>query len=126
MNRLQEAAMDFYHIAANRRNKNLTETFDDYFLEGVHWADARPRYTHSPWISVKEQMPPAMKGVIVCYYTLDPMGDKEWDWREAFFNNVGDWIAFGYNVQNAKIGATVTHWMPVPDLPKGGEEAQSA
>lgn len=46
MNRLQQAAADFNHIAANRRNKNLTETFDDYFLEGVQWADAHPRYTH--------------------------------------------------------------------------------
>lgn len=85
------------------------------FSLGAQWADA---HQPSPWISVKDKLPGNYRGVLVNFETHDVDGTVGHNSCAAFHNTAGDWIAHGYNVQNAKINAKVTHWMPVPGLPR--------
>lgn len=89
----------------------------DCFEKGAEWADAHPA---NPWISVKDRLPSNYKGVLVCFEVHQADNTINLDYCAAFHNSNNDWIAFGYNVQNAKINAKVTHWMPFPELPKEG------
>lgn len=89
----------------------------DCFVRGARWADKHPQ---SPWISIKDRLPEAFKykPVLVSYEVNEADGTVWHDCCAAILNGQNDWIAFGYNVQNAKINAKVTHWMPIPELPQ--------
>lgn len=88
------------------------------FQVGALWADAHPQ-----WISVKDILPEHYKPIIVGYRVRAVDGTIEQHYCAAFLNSNGEWVAFGYNVQNAKINAKVTHWMLIPELSeKGGKE----
>ena len=102
------------------REEEIKQAWKDYCADGeigtplgafeyaIQWADNHPK---SPWISVKERLPEEGLPLVVinkseiryyCYYnasiekfvTLDPNGEL-------------------WNV------CEVTHWMPIPKLPKG-------
>lgn len=90
------------------------------FETGVNYADKHPI---NPWISVKGKLPERYLPVIVSFELHNADGTIGHDCCAAFLNINGEWIAFGYNVQNATIYPKVTHWMPIPELPEeGGEE----
>lgn len=72
---------------------------------------------NNPWVSVEDRLPDPYKGVVAYFETYAADGTLSHDWCAAFMNARREWIAFGYNVQNAKIGAKVTHWMPIPEIP---------
>lgn len=55
------------------------------------------------WISVEERLPPAGKGVLVCFDHFVGID---------FMRSDGQWDTF--NADNSK---RVTHWMPIPKLP---------
>lgn len=99
------------------RQPRIEAWMDMAFEQGAQWADTHPQ---SPWISVSDQLPQQYKPVVVLFYNRAIDGSKEYDSCGGFYNSVGEWIAFGYNVQNAKINSTVTHWMPIPDPPQKG------
>lgn len=88
------------------------------FRMGASWADAHPQ-----WISVEDGLPEYYKPVIVGYRVRAVDGTIDLDYCAAFLNGNDEWVAFGYNVQNAMINAKVTHWIPMPELSEeGGEE----
>lgn len=122
---MKEAAMDFCHIAANRRNKKMTETFDDYFLEGVRWADAHPQ---SPWVSVDDYLPPTGKEVYVCSTIYSRFGEWKTKRYEGNKNEYGFYIKRDHNgfmIDHAPYYSPImqiTHWRMAPDLPKGGDK----
>ena len=57
----------------------------------------------SEWISVEERLPPAGKGVLVCFDHLVSID---------FMRSDGQWNTF-----NADSSKCVTHWAPIPKMP---------
>lgn len=73
------------------------------FRCGAEWADEHPK---SPWIDINVELPEVKKRVIfLC-------NDKK-----AYFgyNNIDCESA---TITNAPDGVKITHWMPIPELPK--------
>ena len=79
------------------------------FRCGAEWADA---HQPSPWISVEDRLPKKintfMSESVLCRYTR---GNKEYYHVCQYDYEFDEW-------QISK----VTHWMPIPELPKGGEK----
>ncbi len=73
------------------------------FVAGAQWADSHPA---SPWVNVKERLPEEGQIVIMA---------NQYGVRMI--------TEYGENVLT-KIANNVhpTHWMPIPELPKGGEK----
>ena len=69
------------------------------FLEGAEWADANQP---SPWISVEERLPEEHTNVIVTDGSNVAHCIK---YGDGFYTNIGKCC-------------NVTHWMPIPKLPK--------
>lgn len=74
------------------------------FKKGAEWADKHPK---SPWISVEERLP----NLYDSYY----VHTKEGCCGIAFF-------AFGEFSKEETTDGEVDYWMPIPELPKGGEQ----
>ena len=78
------------------------------FEEGVNWADEHPV---NPWISVEERLPEKINKFysdsVLCRYTR---GGREYYDISRYDHEFDEWL----------IG-NVTHWMPIPELLKGGE-----
>ena len=66
---------------------------------GVSWADENPK---SPWISVEDRLPEEHTDVIVTNGSNVAYCIK---YGDGFYTNIGKWCY-------------VTHWMPIPELPK--------
>lgn len=73
------------------------------FMDGVKFADEHPQ---SPWIDINVELPEVKKRVIFLCNN-----------GEAYFgyNNIDNKSA---TITNASDGVKVTHWMPIPELPK--------
>lgn len=84
-------------------NATLLEQYG--FKAGARWADAHPQ---SPWVSVKEKLPSPYENVYVAGLTGRGMGVGGVD----YINANGKWQYY--------VG--VDYWMPIPELPKGGEK----
>lgn len=69
------------------------------FVEGAEWADANQP---SPWISVEERLPEEHTDVIVTDGSNVAYCRK---YGDGFYTNIGKCC-------------NVTHWMPIPELPK--------
>lgn len=79
----------------------------EYFTKGAQWADKHPK---SPWISVKDRLPEVGDYVLI-HTNLNHMFC-------AKRNNLDEMDGAGFVVP---IGY-FDYWMPIPELPKGGEE----
>ena len=87
------------------------------FEEGVKWADKNPK---SPWISVKDDLPCNHSDLVLTYNDI-PFSTKRvlvmTDIHTLFLcemkkdNNRG-WI-WNYSTKDK-----ITHWFPIPELPK--------
>lgn len=62
MDRTKQALQAYYDDAAKRRNGGLTQTFDDYFIDGVLWADSHPKPL---WTRAKDEKPKANELMLV-------------------------------------------------------------
>ena len=79
------------------------------FIEGAKWADANPK---SPWISVDDDLP--------CYH--EELTHSNYTNRVLIAAKNGFVeVAFMSKIENVwvwDIPIKVTHWMPMPGLPK--------
>ena len=96
------------------------------FRCGAEWADA---HQPSPWISVEDRLPEKTKGIFSCQvreleedkivYYKDTRGYI----HTGFFSAHNHWRDLDRD--NGAI-YPVTHWMPIPGLPKGGEKTHDS
>lgn len=83
------------------------------FVEGAEWADAHPK---SPWVSVGERLPEYEEDVLVCdnttsgtpHYLGMCFGHRTA--REDVIKDANGFAELSH--------FTITHWMPIPPLPK--------
>lgn len=74
----------------------------DSFIEGAEWSDRNPK---SPWIAVEDKLPEIGQAVFI---------------RNSKSNYGVSWIDYDLDWQGevAYSSLIVTHWMPIPNLPK--------
>lgn len=81
---------------------------------------SRKIYT-SPWISVKDGLPSLNnngESKMVFVRVINKDTKAEWIEQPAKYNiNIKDWIAMDFTHIGRRNGI-VTHWMPIPELPK--------
>ena len=105
--------------------RNGYSTAEDAFIAGAKWADANQP---NPWISVEERLPRACTVPTIEQYIKN---QRYWDNKTATTYlvacNSGEYYDFANYVKNGKkcywvyndnIIRNVTHWMPIPELPK--------
>ena len=105
---LNEAFFDYNH---GKGDGYIPKNFADHLVaNGV---------TVQEWISVKDKLPPynhdvlvyrpnmAMKIVVDSYDGY--YGEDDGEWYEG-------WAKYGKDIHNNPL---ITHWMPMPELPKG-------
>lgn len=81
----------------------------DSFIEGAEWADNHPK---SPWISVDDDLPCNHEELTHSNYTDRVLISA----RNGFVE-----VAFMGKIENVWVWETpirVSHWMPIPELPK--------
>ena len=87
--------------------------YNDLFL-------GRKIYT-SPWISVEDGLPSVNnngESKMVFVRVINKHSKEEWIELRAKYNiNIKDWIAMDFT-HIGKRNGIVTHWMPIPQLPK--------
>lgn len=79
------------------------------FIEGAEWADNNPK---SPWISVEDDLPCNHQDLTHSNYTDRVLISA----RNGFVE-----VAFMSKIENVWVWETpikVSHWMPIPKLPK--------
>ena len=64
------------------------------------------------WISVNDRLPPAAETVL---FTGTSLVGERFRAQTGYYN-LGVWVAENIGIVNATF--TVTHWMPLPELPK--------
>lgn len=88
-----------------------------FFVEGAKWADNNPK---SPWISVEDKLPE----------TTDEFGRSEDvlildenEWRTVAMYCIPEnkwYLSVGAIQGDCEYPFEITHWMPIPELPKEG------
>lgn len=85
--------------------------FENGFFTGAKWADENPK---SPWISVEDDLP--------CNH--EELIDKEYSnqiTKVIIVRYRDESVAFARMIKHEgqwKFSNKVTHWMPIPELPK--------
>lgn len=69
----------------------------------------------SEWISTKDRLPEEDREVLIAYWFIPPYGDPGWV-IETGRHRSGRWVQLQ--------GENVTHWTPLPELPKELLKAQ--
>ena len=87
----------------------------DCFEEGAEWADANPK---SPWISVEDDLPCNHEDMI---FETNPL-EKDTVIVLVRFSYGGVSLEYmhcrGYKQEWAWSEDDITHWMPIPNVPK--------
>lgn len=103
------------------------EPCDNVLREAADLLETQGRETGKPrWISIKDALPEEPGRYLVCKKRIAPegLGGNSIDITILRFTAEG---AFRMPVHfpkwiNDEIDESVTHWMPLPALPKGGQE----
>lgn len=107
---LEEAAHSF---AESRSSGSAFPAYYQGFIAGAEWqkdiSSAKWQSKQSPWISVEMAIPKDDSPGVVQVITVDGK-EGEMAARRVMYN-IYPYIKTGY----------VTHWRPIPALPKGGE-----
>lgn len=101
---IEEMAEVLRHSCDNECFKNKDGFADCEACEACLLYNAGYR-KQSEWISVEERLPPKFENVFVCCNGV--LGID-------FIGSTGQWYE--------SFPIAVTHWMPLPEAPKGGEE----
>lgn len=105
-------------ISASRADKGML--CREAFEAGAKWADKNPK---SPWISVEERLPEITVPILresdfVFVHVVNKDTGHEWVELPAKYNKqFHDWMTNDFTWIN-KRGGVVTHWMPIPQIPK--------
>lgn len=92
---------------------NLSENLWDDDLENIAIELYNAGYRKQEWISVDERLP--MYGEIVLVSAINKItGKHEWFYLASYDRERKWW--------NGALIGKVTHWMPLPEAPKGGAE----
>ena len=78
------------------------------FIEGAVWADSHPH-----WISVEDELPEEHTDVLL--YDRQENMFVGYRHEMEFSSLIGDDLEIDHN-------GTITHWMPLPEPPKKGDE----
>lgn len=97
-----------------RTELRVTVDLDDvlFGLDKLTAVEAEPK-----WISVKDRLPDTAERVLVCKTWNGRVYKPEYGYYQDYPNQKGCWYViteFGYYPQRE-----VTHWMPLPQPPKG-------
>ena len=113
-----EAAKRFENSLYNSDVASLTRSDMGFaYMSGIKWADEHPK---SPWISVDEDLPCNHSDLVLTYNDIPFSTERVLvmtDIHTLFLcdmkkdNNRG-WI-WNYSTKDK-----ITHWMPIPELPK--------
>ena len=93
------------------------------FEEGAKWADEHPK---SPWISVKERLPERMTSRDSNGAKIINCCSKDVFGYDASYN-IGRLVCYNHESElweshDSYMIGEITYWMPIPELPKGGEK----
>lgn len=91
--------------------RNGYSTAEDAFVAGAEWADANQP---APWISVEDKLPELDKEVII----LDK--GKHIDIDFLMDDGEGGYFWWKSDESICCEDDEITHWMPLPELPKEG------
>ena len=84
------------------------------FEEGIEWADNHPK---SSWISIKDDLPCNYPNNIHFGFTNNVLAT---DGKNIFVAHMtktnNEWV--WYSDDNFDISHIITHWMPIPELPR--------
>ena len=87
------------------------------FESGVKWADSHPK---SPWISVDEDLPCNHSDLVLTYNDIPFSTKRVWvmtDIHTLFLCDMKKDDDRGW-IWNYFTKDKITHWMPIPELPK--------
>jgi hypothetical protein len=93
--------------------KNERPTFEEWYESKPDWCPLRP--VPEMWISVEERLPEAAGNYIVAYHPC------YWDDVKYQVTNVGIDAFRGKTTWAKNKHQRVTHWMPLPEPPDGGD-----
>ena len=123
MNRLTKSMPDEIKdlIRVSKKAYNAGWTFGDIIRNVITWAYEHP---NNPWISVDEELPE--EGQIVFVHMQGGACDSALYTSGAFERSLQ--LKFGMKDEGytiisweQKFKSNITHWMPIPETPKGGE-----
>ena len=98
---------------------NAVHGYHDKYIQNSELADhlIANGVTIPEWISVKDRLPDTAERVLVCKTWLGTVYKPVYGYYQDYPNQKGCWYVlteFGYYPQRE-----VTHWMPLPQPPKG-------
>lgn len=106
---IRKSAFEYIKSDAVKAGEEYT-SFGD-FINGAEWADAHPH-----WISVENKLPPKKSEYDDLSNNVLATDGKE-IYESVYNHDFEDW--FTHDMWEL---VKITHWMPLPQLPKGGEE----
>lgn len=119
---IRDASKDYVNYLLDKQeyhNEDYTEyDIQQAFEKGAQWADENPQ---SPWIDVKEKLPYNNSNFIHFGFTNRVLvRNKNRDLFVAYMkkNKDNKWIWCNDIDDNFDLLSCVTHWMPIPKLPK--------
>lgn len=90
------------------------------FAKAIEMVDCAPAVETEPkWISVKDRLPDVGVPVLVAYHNFVD-GEVQGDGVAAQLYEPGCWYWWEGSVEDcdSEVRVAITHWMPLPDLPK--------
>lgn len=113
----EEEIREVAHFNATKfSTRNGYTTPEEACVQTAQWADEHPK---NPWIRVKDQLPENGEQVIFMCSRRRPIR-VYYGWYREFHDGYRAFMTIDPNTITWSIGR-VTHWMPFPQLPKGGK-----
>lgn len=104
---IRKAIDTMFPIPPSEKGRNYEQSLmATGFEAGAQWSDDNPK---SPWISVKERLPPEEKdGLSIKVLVVSNKNNIDFG---RFDYDVGAWVS-------PVLDITITHWFPIPEPPK--------